>query len=298
MGKKILAVVLVVLGVLAVVALVMTLLAKPARACPACLRDKPRPLVIAHQGGDGLWPGDTMYAFQRAVDMGVDMLEMDMHVTSDGVLVLMHDETVDRTTDGSGRLEDMTLAEVKALDAGYRWTPDEGQTYPYRGKGITVATVEELFQAYPDMPMNIELKLVEKVPVAERFCELIRRYNMQDKVMVASFHQDAMDKFRGMCPEVTTSATQDEVINFFVRHVVGLGGTYTPPAQAVQVPERQGPLTVLTPRFVKDAQRRGMDVHAWTINDEADMQRMIDLNVDGIITDNPDRLVKLLGRQR
>ena len=205
MGKRILILVLGIIGVLAVVAVVMVVLAKPAGDCPPCLRDQPRPLVIAHQGGEGLWPSNTMYAFERAVAMGVDMLEMDLHVTSDGGLVLMHDETVDRTTDGSGRLEEMTLAEVKALDAGYRWTPDDGQTFPYRGQGITVATVEELFQTFPDMPMNIEIKLVESQPVAGPFCQLIRKYNMQDKVLVASFHQDAMDEFRATCPEVSTS---------------------------------------------------------------------------------------------
>ena len=252
MGKKILTLALGIIGVLAVVAVVMVVLAKPAGDCPPCLRDQPRPLVIAHQGGDGLWPSDTMFAFERAVAMGVDMLEMDLHVTSDGALVLMHDETVDRTTDGSGRLEDMTLAEVKALDAGYRWTPDDGQTYPYRGQGITVATVEELFQAFPDMPMNIEIKLVESQPVAEPFCQLIRQYNMQDKVLVASFHQDAMDEFRATCPEVSTSITQNEVINFFVRQKLGLAGSYSPPGQAVQVPEYRSGLHVLTDGFVKD----------------------------------------------
>ena len=147
-------------GLVVLVALVAAvglglLLAQPAAPCPVCEQPVAKPLVIAHQGGDGLWPSDTMYAFQRAVAMGVDMLEMDLHVTADGQFVLMHDETVDRTTDGIGRLEDMTLAQVKALDAGYRWTADGGQTYPYRGQGITVATVEELFQAFPDMPMNI-----------------------------------------------------------------------------------------------------------------------------------------------
>lgn len=296
MGKRILTLVLGIIGVLAVVAVVMVLLAKPADDCPPCLRDQPRPLVIAHQGGDGLWPSDTMYAFERAVAMGVDMLEMDLHVTSDGGLVLMHDETVDRTTDGTGRLEDMTLAEVKALDAGYRWTPDDGQTFPYRGQGITVATAEELFQTFSEMAMNIEIKLVESQPVARPFCELIRKYNMQDKVLVASFHQDAMDEFRATCPEVSTSIAQNEVINFFVRQKLGLASSYSPPGQAVQVPEYRSGLHVLTDGFVKDSQKRGMDVHAWTINEVEDMQRMIDLGVNGIITDYPDRLLAVLSR--
>jgi glycerophosphoryl diester phosphodiesterase len=296
MLKKLLIVVLAVFGVIAAVALLMVALADPADDCPACLRDLPRPLVIAHQGGEELWPSNTMFAFERAVALGVDVLEMDLHVTADGALVLMHDETVDRTTDGTGRLEEMTLAEVKALDAGYYWTDDEGQTYPFRGQGITVATLEELFQAFPDMPMNIEIKLVENLPIVEPFCQLIRQHGKQDQILVASFHEDAMAEFRAACPEVATSASQNEVINFFARHFVGLAGSYSPPAQAVQVPEYRSGIHILTPRFVEDAHSRGMDVHVWTVNEAEDMQRMIDFGVDGIITDRPDILLELLGR--
>ena len=202
MLKKTLFVVLAIFAVMAVVAVVLVVLARPADDCPACLREGPRPLVIAHQGGEELWPSNTMYAFDRAAALGVDMLEMDLHVTADGALVLMHDETVDRTTDGTGRLEDMTLAQVKALDAGYYWTDDDGQTFPFRGQGITVATLEELFQAFPDMPMNIEIKLVENVPIVEPFCQLIRQHGKQDQILVASFHDDAMAQFRAACPEV------------------------------------------------------------------------------------------------
>lgn len=296
MLKKLLSVIIVVLALVAAVAIVLVLLAKPAVACPACLRDLPRPLVIAHQGGEELWPSNTMYAYERAVALGVDMLEMDLHVTADGALVLMHDETVDRTTDGTGLLEEMSLAQVKALDAGYYWTADDGQTFPFRGQGITVATLEEVFQAFPDMPMNIEIKLVEHVPVVEPFCQMIRQHNMQDKVLVASFHQDALDQFRAACPEVSTSTTQDEVISFFVRHALGLAASFSPAAQAVQVPEYRSGLHIVTPGFIDDAHSRGMDVHVWTVNQAADMQRMIDLGVDGIITDRPDILLELLGR--
>ncbi len=296
MLKKVFIVVLAVFGVIAAIALLMVVLARPADACPACLRDLPRPLVIAHQGGEELWPSNTMHAFERAAALGVDMLEMDLHVTADGVLVLMHDETVDRTTNGTGRLEEMTLAEVKALDAGYYWTDDEGKTFPFRGQGITVATLEELFQAFPDMPMNIEIKLVENIPVVEPFCQLIREHGKQDQILVASFHEDAMSAFRAACPEVATSTSQNEVINFFARHFVGLAASYSPPAQAVQVPEYRSGIHILTSRFVEDAHSRGMDVHVWTINEAEDMQRMIELGVDGIITDRPDILLELLGR--
>jgi glycerophosphoryl diester phosphodiesterase len=296
MFKRLLIVVLAVFGVIAAIALFMVVLAQPADDCPACLRDLPRPLVMAHQGGEELWPSNTMFALERAVALGVDVLEMDLHVTADGALVLIHDETVDRTTDGMGVVEQMTLAEVKALDAGHYWTDDDGQTFPFRGQGITIATLEEVFQAFPAMPMNIEIKLVENVPVVEPFCQMIRQYGMQDKVLVASFHQDALDQFRATCPEVSTSTTQNEVINFFARHFVGLAASYSPVAQAVQVPEYRSGIHILTPRFIKDAHSRGMDVHVWTVNDAEDMQRMIDLGVDGIITDRPDILLELLGR--
>lgn len=296
MLKKLLSAIVIVLAVVAAIAIVLVLLARPAGDCPACRRDLPRPLVIAHQGGEELWPSNTMFAFERAVDLGVDVLEMDLHITADGALVLIHDETVDRTTDGTGVVEQMTLAEVKALDAGHYWTDDGGQTFPFRGQGITIATLEEVFQAFPDMPMNIEIKRVDNLPVAEPFCQMIRQHGKQDQILVASFHEDAMSEFRAACPEVATSASQNEVINFFVRHAVGLAASYSPPAQAVQVPEYRSGIHILTPGFVNDAHSRGMDVHVWTVNEAADMQRMIDLGVDGIITDRPDILLELLGR--
>src|SRR5215208_4117973 len=120
-----------------------------------------RPLVIAHQGGDGVWPGDTMYAFENAVAIGADVLEMDAHVTKDGQIVLMHDEEVDRTTDGTGLIEDLTLEHLKQLDAAYKWSTDDGKTFPYRGQGIQVPMLEELFPTFPEMRYVIEIKLTE-----------------------------------------------------------------------------------------------------------------------------------------
>lgn len=299
MARTLLRIVLAVVVVAVAAVVFLTLLARPARSCDVCRADRSRdgsqPLVIAHQGGDGLWPGDTMFAFQRAVDLGVDMLEMDMHATSDGHLVMMHDAAVDRTTDGSGQIKDMTLAELKALDAGYDWSPDGGQTFPYRGQGITAATLDEVFTAFPGVPMNIEIKQVEP-SIAGSFCEAIRQYGMVDKVLVASFRAQALEEFRQACPEVSTSTSEEEVRNFFFRHLAFLGGTYTPQAQAVQVPEYSAGFHVLTPRFVRDAHNRNLAVHAWTINQVDEMERMVELGLDGIITDYPDRLLEVLGR--
>jgi glycerophosphoryl diester phosphodiesterase len=285
----------IILAVIVLVALFMAVRARPVADHPFYSQFSRWPLVIAHQGGDGLWPSNTMYAYERAVEMGVDVLEMDLHITADGVLVLMHDETVDRTTDGKGAIEAMTLAEIKQLDAGYTWTPDEGVTYPFRGQGIEVPTMEEVYAAFPDMPMNIELKYTE-TSMAEPFCQLIREYDMQNKVLVASFHDEALSGFRQSCPEVATSGSEDELIPLVVLSKVGLGWLYRPAANAVQVPEERSGIHILSDGFVKAAQGRNMKVDAWTINDQDNMRRIITLGVDGIITDYPDRLLAVLGR--
>jgi glycerophosphoryl diester phosphodiesterase len=295
MRHKWLIVLLAVVLVLVAVYAVLALLARPEAEHPFFGQFQEQPLVMAHRGGRGLWPENTMVAFQHAVDLGVDVLEMDIHSSADGVLVVMHDDAVDRTTDGAGPIHSFTLEQLKALDAGYNWSSDGGQTFPYRGQGITVPTVEELFIAFPDMPMNIEIKQVEP-SLAAPFCKLIRDHGKTDQVLVASFYKEAMEEFRRECPEVATTAVESEVRTLFILSKVMLEADYDLPAQAVQVPEYSGGLHVLTPRFVDAAHHRNLEVHAWTINEAEDMQRLIDLGVDGIITDYPDRLLTLLGR--
>lgn len=255
-----------------------------------------RPLVMAHQGGDGLWPGNTMYAFEHAAALGVDVLEMDIHSTSDGELIVMHDDTVDRTTDGRGAINTMSVRQIKALDAGYRWSPDDGRTFPFRAQGITAPLLEEVLTAFPDKRLNIEIKTTETPHVIGAFCEMIRTHGMTNRVLVASFHKDNLTEFRRLCPEVATSASTSEVVKFLALEKTFLGAAYTPPAQALQVPERFGALDVLTPRFIATAHERNMQVHAWTINREGDMRTLRDMGVDGIITDYPDRLLAILNQ--
>jgi glycerophosphoryl diester phosphodiesterase len=234
-----------------------------------------------------------MYAFEHAEAMDVDVLEMDIHSTADGVLVVLHDRTVDRTTDGAGAVQDLTLAEVKALDAGYNWSSDGGRTYPYRGQGITVPALEEVFAAFPAQPLNVEIKQAEP-SIATPLCRMIRELGMTNRLLVASFHDQVMEEFRQECPKVATSASENEVIVLFVVSNTFLGATYSPSVQSVQVPEYRSGLHVLTPSLVDTAHSRNLRVHAWTINEVGDMQRILDLDVDGIITDYPDRLLDLL----
>lgn len=278
-----------------VLLLAFRLTSNPAPDHPYYAENLNYPLVIAHQGGDGVWPGETMLAYQNAVDLGVDVLEMDIYITKDGELILMHDETVDRTTDGTGEIESMTLTDLKKLDAAYDWSPDEGKTFPYRGQGIQVATLEEIFQAFPEMRMTIEIKKTNS-SMAKPFCDLIREYNMQDKVLVASFHDERLQEFRAECPEVATSSAKNETTVFVLLTKAFLGGFYSPIFYSLQVPEESGGITVMTPAFVRAAHARNLAVEPWTINDEETMRKFIEWGVDGIITDRPDILMEVLGR--
>ena len=271
------------------------LTAKPAPEHPYYTPDTARPLVIAHQGGDGVWPGETMLAFQKAAALGADVLEMDIHITADGALILMHDETVDRTTDGTGQIEAMTLDELKKFDAAYDWSPDKGVTFPYRGQGLQVATLEEVFAAFPDMRMVIEIKKTN-ASMTKPFCGMIREYDMQEKILVASFHDDRLEEFRAECPEVATSSAKNETRNFVLLTKAFLGGFYSPKFHSLQVPEESGGITVMTEGFVRAAHKRNLAVEPWTINDEETMRRFITWGVDGIITDRPDILLEVLGR--
>jgi glycerophosphoryl diester phosphodiesterase len=258
-------------------------------------------LVIAHQGGDGLFPSNTLYAFEKAAELGVDVLELDVHASKDGELVVIHDDTVDRTTNGTGNVSDLTLAELKDLDAGYDWSPErKGENFPYRDKGITIPTLEKVFTAFPDYRINIEIKQ-ETPSITQPLCDLIRTYNKQEQVLVVTFYDAAMNDFRQKCPEIVTAGAPGEIRTFYIFHRLFLAGLYRASADAFQVPEYQGEedtnsLHIVTKRFVEDAKHKNIDVHVWTVNETNDMQRLIDLGVDGIITDRPDRLLELLGR--
>jgi glycerophosphoryl diester phosphodiesterase len=255
-----------------------------------------RPLVIAHQGGDGVWPGDTMYAFENAVRIGADVLEMDAHITKDGQIVLMHDEKVDRTTDGTGLIEDLTLDQLKQLDAAYQWSKDNGETFPYRGQGIQVPTLEELFQKFPQMRYVIEIKLTAN-PIDKPLCELIRKHDMQDKVVIASFHDQAMRNFRETCPEVATSASRGEVTTFVLLGKVFLNGLVAPRYESIQPPydpAESKNIPIMTKRFIREAHAKNLAVEPWTVDDPELMKQYIDWGVDGIMTDRPDLMMDVL----
>lgn len=270
---------------------------KSAEAKAVFTKENPRPLVFAHRGGGGLFPENTIEAFKYSVNLGVDVLELDIHSTSDGKLVVLHDRTIDRTTNGKGNVSDLTLEDLKKLDAGYKFTTDGGQTFPFRGRGITIPTLEEVFAAFPTMTFNIEPK--QQTPsITKPLCSILREKNATGNVIVGSFRQEVLDEFRAECSEVATSASPAEASQFLAYYKTGIAASYTPPMQALQVPENVGYLNVVSKDFVEAAHKLNLKVHVWTINKPEDMQRLLDIGVDGIMTDYPDRLLNLLNNRQ
>ncbi|MDZ7799300.1 MAG: glycerophosphodiester phosphodiesterase [Trueperaceae bacterium] len=255
------------------------------------------PLVMAHQGGDGLWPSSTRYAFDRAVTLGVDVLEMDVHLSQDGRLVVIHDDTVDRTTDASGAVADHDAETLAAMDAGWSWSPGPATgRVPYRGFGYGVPALADVLNDHPDAPVAIEIK-PEGPEAATALCRRLREEGRTAGALVASFHQDAMDAFRNACPDVATSATRAEARTFVILSRLRLAGPLRPRFDALQVPVEQGGLTVATPSLLGAAHAKGVQVHVWTINDPDAMQRLLRMGVDGLITDRPDRALRATGRE-
>jgi glycerophosphoryl diester phosphodiesterase len=253
------------------------------------------PLVIAHRGCAGLAPENTMIGFRKAVELGADILELDVQSTRDGVLVVIHDNIVDRISDGSGNVQDFSIDELKKLDAGYNWTEDEGKSFPYRGQGHTIPTLRELFETYPDQRFNIDIKQV-KPSVIEPFGSMIREFGLSRRVLVAAFHVHVIRQFRSAFPEILTAADDWESRWFFGLNKVRLSGLTRLHSQAFQLPEYEEGIHIITERFVKAAHRAGMQVHVWTIDDVESMQRLVSLGVDGIFTNFPDRMLHLLNR--
>jgi len=250
---------------------------------------------MAHRGGRGYWPENTLPAFQWAADLGVDALELDIHGTADGKLVVIHDDVLDGLTNGHGPIHRYTLAELQALDAGYCWTADGGATFPFRAQGFHIPTLEEILLSFHHLPINIDIKQAQP-EIVPAFVALLERLDVVAQVVVGSFHHDSLQQFRRLRPDARTVASPPEVRLFFLLSRAFRRPPYRPPAYAYQVPETYGRLRLVTPRFVQAAHAQGLQVHIWTVNAPSDMQRLAAMGVDGFISDFPDRALQLLGR--
>jgi glycerophosphoryl diester phosphodiesterase len=264
-----------------------------------------RVIAFAHQGGSFEGPSSTLIAIAHALDVGATAIELDVHATRDRHIVVCHDSTIDRTTNDHGSISAMTLDELSRVDNAYWWiegdvvTPARSaQEYLLRGRAPAdrrygVATLEEVATTFPGVLLNLDIKGTAPLvaPYEELLASELRRLELTERVIVASFHDDALQNFRRLAPEVATSAATNETATFFFSH---LEVPVIPPVVAFQVPARFGEIEVVSPSFLDVAHAAGIAVHVWTINDEGEMARLIDLGVDGLISDRPSVLASLL----
>ncbi len=251
------------------------------------------PLLVAHRGGAGLAPENTLEAFTAAArDWAADMIELDVRVSADGACVVIHDARVDRTTDAEGDVASFTLAELSALDAGYRFTPDGGRSFPFRGRGVRVPTLDEVLDALPDMRFTVEVKAGA---AQQPFFDVARRHGAVDRIVAAGLHPAERTRFREWPGAV--SASMDQIRPLYFVHRLHLGWAWAPPVDVLQVPERWGAWRVVTPRFVRDAHRHGIAVQVWTVDEPEAMARLLDWGVDGVQSDRPDRLAEVMSRR-
>ncbi|WP_127580143.1 glycerophosphodiester phosphodiesterase [Paenibacillus koleovorans] len=253
-----------------------------------------KPLNIAHQGGELLAPTDTIAAFDVADSLNVDVLELDIHMTKDGEIVVMHDATVDRTTDGKGRTDSYTLADLQKLDAGYTFKDLNGQT-SYRGKGVYIPALKEVFQRYgTHYHYNIEIKGVYPL-IEEKLFAMLKQFGVEKQTVVTSFDDEAIARFdRVTGGTVALGAGRSEVTRFVVLAKAFLPGLFRPQASVLQIPVSSSGINLKDELLIKVAHRFGIQVHYWTIDDSATMKELLDLGADGIITNRPDLLKQLL----
>ncbi|EXJ22944.1 Glycerophosphoryl diester phosphodiesterase [Alkalibacterium sp. AK22] len=264
----------------------------------AFLKDKDRPLVIAHRGGMTHRPENTLEAFQHADELGVDMLEYDVFITADGELVVIHDDTVDRTTDGTGRVNDLKLEDIRSLDAGYRFVDEQGNT-SYRGIGVRVPTVEEVFQTFGHKRQLIELKATNDPERYEEMIQemwrLIEAYDMHECVLIASFDHDINTRFDEVAGgQVAIGAGEQQARRFVIAHKAFANLLYRPSAQAYQLPIEQDGFNLMDWKLIRGASNRGLHVYYWTINEKETMRELIDLGAHGIMTDNIEGLMNVI----
>ncbi len=266
-----------------------------------------RVVAFAHQGGSFEGPSSTLFAIGQAIERGATAVELDVHATKDRHIVVCHDETVDRTTNCVGEIANFTLAEIREMDNAFWWIEGDAVTpgrdasqYLLRGRApadrrFAIATLEEVATAFPGVPLNMDIKRTapEVEPYEQLLADELRRLERTDSVIVASFSDDAIHAFRALAPEVLTSAATNETASFyFALH----DGSALPDLGvcAFQVPATYGDITVVDEKYVNGAHSMGVAVHVWTINDVDEMSRLLELGVDGIITDTPTPLVALL----
>jgi glycerophosphoryl diester phosphodiesterase len=249
----------------------------------------PRPLVFAHRGGCALGPENTVAAFDRGLEAGADGLELDVHLSVDGVVMVHHDLTLDRTTSVSGLLAHRTADDLARVDAGHRFA--DGAAYPFRGQGIGVPTLREVLGRYPDTRIVIEMK-VDSSEMGEAVAREVRLAHAVDRVCVAGFGARSAAAARDALPEMACSACHAEV-RLAVYRALARWPVRRVTYGGYQVPETSGARRIVSKRFVRYAHEAALKVQVWTVDEEPDMRRLLEWGVDGLISNRPDLAVRV-----
>lgn len=252
----------------------------------------PRPRLFAHRGGARIAPENTLEAFAAGLAAGADRLEMDVHATRDGHVVVLHDPTLDRTTDGSGAVRDLTLTELLRCDAGARF-PGPAGDFPFRGRGVRVPTLAAVLETFPGVPLNIEIKQ-DQPAIEGEVLRVLDRYDARADVLLAAEEARIMARIRAAAPDMLTGFSAADVGELVAAWRSGTYDSYRPPGVALQIPPSFGDVTLVTADSVASAHHLGLEVHVWTIDDPAEMARLLDLGVDGLMTDVPPLAARLL----
>ncbi|MGH7654932.1 MAG: glycerophosphodiester phosphodiesterase [Gemmatimonadaceae bacterium] len=254
------------------------------------LLDPAARLVIAHRGNSAFFPENTLESFEQAVALGVDALECDVRVSSDGKAVVMHDPTLDRTTNGTGPVGALTLDELQRLDGGFCFTRDGGRTFPFRGRGIRIPAFELVLSAFANVPMIVEVKTRDASAEVRR---LIERSGATGRVVVGAFDDAAIAPFRGTA--IAHSASRRELIRLFGRALLP-GSPPHMPYQALAIPPRSRGVPLPVQRFARMARHAGATTHVWTVDNPAQAYRYWAGAVNGIITNDPAAILASAGR--
>jgi glycerophosphoryl diester phosphodiesterase len=252
------------------------------------------PRVFGHRGSAGTHPENTLQSFRAAVACGVQYLEFDVHMTRDSEIVVAHDEHLKRMCGLDRVIPDLTCAELAQADAGRMFTID-GVTFPFREKGIRVPRLAEVLAEFPKLRMVVEVKQISPSVVAPML-GVIDRAGMRRNVLVASEHQQPLDEVRKLAPDIPTNFSYLES-GVFVQAMGTRDANYRPPADAVQIPHRHESWELVTRESVEFAHRLGVEVHVWTVNEQAEMSELLDMGVDGLITDYPGRALEVVRRR-
>jgi glycerophosphoryl diester phosphodiesterase len=244
-------------------------------------------VLVAQGGAASQAPANTLVAFQTALDLGADFLALDVRLSADGELIVLRDETVDRATDGAGKVSDLTLAQLKTLDAGYRFIPDGGITYPYRGKGVRLSTLAEVMAAFPAARLQIALQ-DDSTVAAERLTNALVAAQAQDRVIVGSPHESVLRRFRRLSPDVATVAGGNELRTFSLLQGFGLIGLHRALGDVYEAPIKSGRLRLDSPRFIANVHALNQKIFFSGVDDPAEISRLLALGADGIITARPE----------